>query len=277
MLDTNETKLGKDSRKRRKKKRKPKKPGDKPPVAMGVAPWIVTLFIAAAAGIGGYYMYEKNRMTNESLKEAKAQASALQKQLQETEDNRLALAGERTKLKEKLETARNELKRTSNKLETTEETLEKNAAKADELEKKLQGVLKKSEGKLVKRDGRLTLELVDKVLFNSGKSELTPQGVKVLEKVGKAVKDLLDKQIWVQGHTDNLPIAKTNDKFDSNWELASARALSVVHFLQDDVGISGKRLAAVSFSKFRPVSRWRAKNRRIEIVLFPRKVKLARK
>lgn len=273
MLDTNDTNAGKGKRDKKKHKT-PKK--DRPPAAIGVAPWIVTLFIAAAAGIGGYYMVEKNRLTKESLKESKSQAAVLQQKLQEAEDSRLALASETTKLKEQLDTANSELKRTSTKLVTTNDSMVKTAAKADALAKKLDGLLAKDEGKIVSRDGRLTLELVDKVLFRSGEAELTDSGVKVLEKVGKAVKELMDKQIWVQGHTDDLGIAKTNNKFDSNWELASARALSVVHFLQDDVGITGKRLAAVSFSKFRPVSQRRAKNRRIEIVLFPRTVQLAR-
>jgi len=274
MLDTNETKVGKRQAKRDKKKKRKK---DGPPSPIGVAPWIVTLFIAAAAGIGGYYMVEKNRMTKESLKEAKSQTAALQSKLQEAEDSRLAIAGETTKLREQLDTARAELKRTSTKLVTTKDTMQKKAATADALAKKLDGLLAKNEGKIVKKNGRLTLQLVDKVLFQSGKAELTASGVRVLEKVGKAVKDLVDKQIWVQGHTDDQPIAGANAKFESNWELASARALSVVHFLQDDAGIVGKRLAAVSLGKHRPVSKWRAKNRRIEIVLFPRKVTLARK
>jgi chemotaxis protein MotB len=58
--------------------------------------------------------------------------------------------------------------------------------------------------------------------------------------------------------------------FITNWELSAARALTVVHYLQDDAKIDPVRLAAVAFGQYRPVSRTKAKNRRIEIVLYPR-------
>jgi len=58
--------------------------------------------------------------------------------------------------------------------------------------------------------------------------------------------------------------------FTTNWELSAARALTVVHYLQDDAKLDPTRLAAVAFSQYRPVSKNRAKNRRIEIVLYPR-------
>ena len=58
--------------------------------------------------------------------------------------------------------------------------------------------------------------------------------------------------------------------FVTNWELSAARALTVVHYLQDEARLDPTRLAAVAFGQYRPVSRLRAKNRRIEIVLYPR-------
>jgi len=57
--------------------------------------------------------------------------------------------------------------------------------------------------------------------------------------------------------------------FVTNWELSAARALTVVQYLQDEAKIDPTRLAAVAFSQYRPVSKNRAKNRRIEIVLYP--------
>jgi chemotaxis protein MotB len=61
-------------------------------------------------------------------------------------------------------------------------------------------------------------------------------------------------------------------KFESNWELSSARALTVVHYLQDEAGVDPKRLAAVAFGEYRPASKTKSKNRRIEIVLYPKHV-----
>ena len=150
----------------------------------------------------------------------------------------------------------------------------KTSKKASDLEKKLRGSIQKSEGD-IKADGdRVTVNLVDKFLFKSGKSDLTPRGKRVIKKLGAVLKKAKDKQIFVQGHTDDVPIPKSNKNFSSNWELSAARAITVVQYLQDEVKISGKLLGAVAFSKYRPIDkRKRAKNRRIEIVLLPRSFK----
>lgn len=58
--------------------------------------------------------------------------------------------------------------------------------------------------------------------------------------------------------------------FITNWDLSAARALTVVHYLQDEAKLDPARLAAVAFGQYRPSSKSRAKNRRIEIVLYPR-------
>ena len=64
-------------------------------------------------------------------------------------------------------------------------------------------------------------------------------------------------------------------KFITNWELSAARALQVVHYLQDKAKIDPTRLAALAFGQYRPVSRSnKAANRRIEIVLYPKKAVL---
>src|SRR5262249_32089532 len=183
-------------------------------------------------------------------------------------------------------------------------------AKADEataLQAKLAEAVGQN-GEVTTADGAVKLELVDQILFPTGEADLTQSGKDVLAKVGAALKEITDKQIWVQGHTDDQPILKkpkpaapepakakpgkeakgkkdkaakpdpkakpeTNDAvlpFVTNWELSAARALTVVHYLQDDAKIDPTRLAAVAFGEYRPVSKVKAKNRRIEIVLYPR-------
>lgn len=182
----------------------------------------------------------------------------------------------------------------------------------DALQKKLTGVVGKF-GDVTTEDGAVRVELVDKILFPVGEASLTPSGREVLAQVGAALRDIEDKQIWVQGHTDDSPIVlrkpkpadTANDKpdakavkaakagkavksvespatsdavlpFITNWELSAARALTVVHYLQDEAKVDPSRLAAVAFGQYRPSSKSRAKNRRIEIVLYPR-AKLAPK
>jgi chemotaxis protein MotB len=170
--------------------------------------------------------------------------------------------------------------------------VDKKAKELDAAKAKLKGAIDKGYGSVSAEGDEIHLQLVDKVLFNTGDDQLTPSGKKVLDKVASALKDLPDKQVWVQGHTDDQPIftppaPKTPPpkkgaspppplpavKFVTNWELSAARALQVVHYLQDVAKIDPTRLAALAFGQYRPISRSnKALNRRIEIVLYPKRV-----
>lgn len=172
------------------------------------------------------------------------------------------------------------------------------AADSDAAAAKLQSTIDKSQGSVSTEGDEIHLKLVDKVLFAIGDDKLTDKGKAVLDKVAVALKDLPDKQVWVQGHTDDQPIyippapkappakkpvkgakgapaAKEEPppvRFATNWELSAARALTVVHYLQDTAKIDPSRLAALAFGQYRPISRSnKALNRRIEIVLVPKK------
>jgi chemotaxis protein MotB len=113
----------------------------------------------------------------------------------------------------------------------------------------------------------LQLNLSQAILFSSGSAKLNAQGVEVLRKVGKRLAGL-PNAIEVLGHTDNKPIG---GRYPSNWELAAARASSVVRLFAD-LGVDPSKLRAVSRGEHNPVasndtSEGRAKNRRIEIRL----------
>jgi chemotaxis protein MotB len=120
--------------------------------------------------------------------------------------------------------------------------------------------------------GKLTVNLVDSVLFDSGKAEVKPEGLVVLQKVIDILKSLKDKVIRIEGHTDNVPIVGAlTRRYPSNWELSAARAINVARYLQQQ-GIDPALLAAVAYGEYKPVAandtdEGRAKNRRIEIVL----------
>jgi chemotaxis protein MotB len=145
----------------------------------------------------------------------------------------------------------------------------------ESLVKDLKGEIEKGEIKVTQIRDRLTVNLVEKILFDSGKAEVKDQGKEVLTKVGNILKNVQDKDIRVEGYTDNVPIKGTlRQKFPTNWELSTQRATNVLHFLQDEAGVDGTRLAAVGFGEFRPIAandtpENRAQNRRIEIVLVP--------
>jgi chemotaxis protein MotB len=171
---------------------------------------------------------------------------------------------------------------------------EKKAKDAADAETKLRATIDKATGSVTSEGDEIHLRLVDKVLFKIGDDQLTPSGKAALDKVAVALKELSDKQIWVQGHTDDQPIivppapppkkpAKgaaapppPEPRFRTNWELSAARALQVVHYLQDVSHIEPTRLAALAFGQYRPVSQNKALNRRIEIVLVPKREVLAK-
>lgn len=173
--------------------------------------------------------------------------------------------------------------------------MEKKVADANAAaEKKLAAAIDKSQASVSTEGDEIHLKLVDKVLFPVGDDQLTDKGKAALDKIAKVLNDLTDKQVWVQGHTDDQPIVippppKKKKKgakeappapmvrFASNWELSAARALQVVHYLQDHGKVDPTRLAALAFSEYRPVSKSnKAANRRIEIVLYPHKAVIER-
>jgi chemotaxis protein MotB len=119
----------------------------------------------------------------------------------------------------------------------------------------------------------LTINIMDKVFFDSGKADIKPEGIDVLRRVGTILKGVPEKNIRIEGHTDDIPIGqKIAEKYPTNWELGAARAANVAEFLRKEVGVDPKRMAVVSYSMYRPIvphttKENRAKNRRIEIVV----------
>jgi len=135
--------------------------------------------------------------------------------------------------------------------------------------------IKKQEITIKELEGGISLSLVDRILFKLGEATLTPQGEKVLAKVGDGLKKIQGKMVRVVGHTDTIPIRKEYlDKFPSNWELSAARASTVVRYFQDKSGLEPKGMEAVGRSFYQPTApmdteKNRALNRRVEIFIAP--------
>jgi chemotaxis protein MotB len=125
----------------------------------------------------------------------------------------------------------------------------------------------------IQPDGNLLkITFADRILFETGRAELREEGEQVLGHVGGVLAQYISSftRIQVEGHTDDIPIRRP--PFLSNWELSSARATSVVRFMQDRVGMDPGLLSATGFSEYQPVDsnptdQGRAKNRRIELVI----------
>ena len=125
---------------------------------------------------------------------------------------------------------------------------------------------------------RLVLTVLGKVLFESGKAQLTPLGLDVMSQIGDVLSKLPNKDIHVEGHTDTRPIfGKLQEKYRTNWELSTARATTVVRFLIDKTGMDPKHFVAAGYADTHPVAaneteEGRSRNRRVELVLYPKAV-----
>lgn len=106
--------------------------------------------------------------------------------------------------------------------------------------------------------------------FNEGGTKIKVSSLQSLDKIAELIRDT-DKRILIEGHTDNTPV-NANASYESNWELASLRATSVVRYLIKYHKIDPKKISAISYGDTRPLypndtEEGRKKNRRIEIYL----------
>lgn len=120
----------------------------------------------------------------------------------------------------------------------------------------------------------LVITMTDDILFDSGKAKLKSDSHSALKKVASVLNEKLpDRNIGVEGHTDNVPIRHSG--WRSNWELSTARATSVVHHLIDKCAMEPKRLSAIGYGEYRPIDTnetktGRSRNRRVEIIILPK-------
>jgi chemotaxis protein MotB len=256
---------------------------------------------------------EKQKGTEKSLAEEKKKSDELAKQKEQLEKEKAALQQENANIKSTLELSRSQLSREvvalKNKLNENnarikaleDELAEKNKeiaqlkAQADQLAQEkeraiaqvkgtydslvteLKHEIKQGEIQITQLKDKLTVNMVDKILFDSGSAVIKKNGEKVLDRVADILKGIVKQQIKVEGHTDNVPISsRLAERFPSNWELSTARATTVVRYLQGR-GVNPGALSAEGYAEFRPVSpndtdEGKSANRRIEIVLIPQEV-----
>ena len=143
------------------------------------------------------------------------------------------------------------------------------------LEDEMRNDLQSKDVTISKLQGKLTVNILDRILFDSGEAVLKPDGEAVLLKIAAILAQHPELKIHVVGHTDNVPIRpEARSRFASNWELSTARALAAVRFLTERAGVDPRRVGAVGYGEFRPIAdnstpEGRARNRRIAIVILP--------
>jgi len=128
-------------------------------------------------------------------------------------------------------------------------------------------------------EGKLKVNMVDEILFDSGKTDIKPEGIEVLKRVGQVLLNVKDQSISIEGHTDNVPIVGPDliKKYPTNWELSAARATAVARYLQDQSGVDPHLISATGYGQYQPIAsnqtaEGKAENRRIEIVLVPKEI-----
>ena len=121
----------------------------------------------------------------------------------------------------------------------------------------------------------LIITMANDILFDSGKAKLKKNAYPVLDKIAAVLNETVpDRDVGVEGHTDTVPIKHSGWK--SNWELSSARATNVLHYLLGK-SIQPQRLSAIGYGEYRPIDTndtkaGRAKNRRVEIIILPKEI-----
>jgi chemotaxis protein MotB len=175
-----------------------------------------------------------------------------------------------------LSSENDKLRRECAALEKAKEEQVRNVSSTyEDLLVKMKTEISKGQVTISELKGKLTVNMVDSILFDSGKAEVKQGGLEVLRKVISILKDVMDKSIRIEGHTDNVQIIGALAKrYPTNWELSSARAINVARYLQEQ-GIDPGLLSAVAYGEWKPVGdndtqEGKAKNRRIEIILVPK-------
>jgi chemotaxis protein MotB len=125
---------------------------------------------------------------------------------------------------------------------------------------------------IVPSEEGLLIRFKDNILFDSGEADVTNRGYDVLKQIGEKLKTL-DNDIRIEGYTDNIPM--NTIRFPSNWELSASRAISVVKYFIEDIGIKEERLSFSGWGERKPIAdnstaEGRSQNRRIEITILNR-------
>jgi chemotaxis protein MotB len=225
---------------------------------MKLATTIVSALLVAVLGAGGYLYVGQYQPVKNDYQQTKTKKAELERRVSD--------------LSQELNLKVAEIAKT--KREKEDEIAQVQSTK-DSLISKMQNEINKNQIQITQLADKLKVSIVDKILFPSGEADITDEGLEVLGRVGNVLKNMEDKIIRVEGHTDNVPIrGRLARKFPTNWELSTARATNIVRLLQERVNIDPTKLEAVGLGEYQPVAsndtnEGKAQNRRIEIALLP--------
>lgn len=123
-----------------------------------------------------------------------------------------------------------------------------------------------------KSDDVIILRISDSALFDSGKADIKPESLELLEQVGEIFTTYQDsiQMIRIEGHTDNVPISTSH--YVDNWDLSTSRATNVLRYFLATSELDPEIFSAVGYGEFHPVAsndteEGRSKNRRVDFII----------
>jgi chemotaxis protein MotB len=221
---------------------------------------------------------EISRLKEDNLeleKILRAKSDALSKNIVDLRTRVSELEKENEDLRQRVDRLRSEAEALERQREEEKKEMK---ATYDDLLEGMKVEIEKGQITITQLKGKLKVNMLDEILFDSGKTTIKPEGVEVLERVGEILRNVKERAINVEGHTDNVPIGpELAKKYPTNWELSAARATNVARYLQEKIGIDPTLLSATGYGEHHPVDsneteEGKARNRRIEIVLVPTEI-----
>ena len=154
------------------------------------------------------------------------------------------------------------------------------AERADELNSDLARALGDLEDKekvwLGEMEGMSTITMPSGATFASGSATLTPEGKEIIDTIWEVLSKYPDRDIFIEGHTDSIPIGpELAKRYPTNWALSTARAVSVLQYVLSQYEAEAGRLGAVGYGEHRPVAtnsteEGRTLNRRVVVSVRPK-------
>jgi chemotaxis protein MotB len=196
-----------------------------------------------------------------------AEEARLQALVDALNAEKVALVGD----KDRMKAAEQELQKALKELQARKAQIEARVAEYRGLLTRFKGLIDAGKLRVRMQNGKMIVELATDILFPSGSADLSAEGRAAVTEVAGVLVSIPDREFQVEGHTDNVPIRTKT--FPSNWELAFARANSVLQAMVTG-GMAPRRISAASAGEFRPRAdngseEGRAMNRRIEIIVVP--------
>jgi chemotaxis protein MotB len=211
--------------------------------------------------------YYKNLMTS---------SGKLNRDIAQQQEQLLSIQANLDKTRKVNDSLSNSLAEREKKVHELEQVLANKDKAVQDLKTRISSALlnfKENDISVKVKNGKVYVSLAEQLLFQSGSIEVDSKGVSALQQLAKALKDQKDIHIMVEGHTDNVPMAKKTAYMSDNWDLSVMRATSITRILTK-AGVSPGQVTASGKGEFSPLAnndspQNKQKNRRTEIIITP--------